>query len=51
MEDLQAFLLAPVKIMQVPFTLWGFTLSFWEIFIYSLLFVTILALVLRYFND
>lgn len=51
MEDLQVFLLAPVKVMQVPFTLWGFTLSFWEIFIYSLLFVTILALVLRYFND
>jgi len=51
MEDLQAFLLAPVKIMQVPFTIWGFTLNYWDIFIYSLLFTVVLVLIVRYFND
>jgi fatty acid desaturase len=30
-EELQAVIQVMVQIMQIPFTIWGFTLSFWDI--------------------
>ena len=31
MEDVRALIDVLVEILQIPFTIWGFTLSFWEI--------------------
>lgn len=31
MEDLKALIDVFVQIMRIPFTIWGFTLNFWDI--------------------
>ena len=37
MEDLAALMTICVDLMKIPFTIWGFTLSWWEILLYSLI--------------
>lgn len=51
MEDFKAFILAPVQIMKVPFTIWGFTLNFWDILIWSLIAGILIWLIVRFFYD
>lgn len=50
MEDFQALVSTVVKVMTVPFTLWGFTLNFWDIMIWSLIAGIIICLIVRFFN-
>lgn len=40
-----------VDIMKIPFTIWGFTLSFWEILIYTLVVPIVLYLIVGFFDD
>ena len=47
MEDLKIVLQAVVDIMKFEFTIWGFTLSFWQIMIWSMIAVVVLWLVLE----
>lgn len=51
MEDFKAVIQATVQIMQQPFTIWGFTLNFWDIMIWSLIAVIILVVIVRFFNE
>lgn len=48
MEDLKALFDALVQIMKVPFTLWGFTLNFWDILLCLLVGGVIIYLVGRF---
>lgn len=50
MEDFAALIRATVGIMQLPFTIWGFTLNFWDIMIWSLVAGIIIALIVRFFD-
>lgn len=51
MEDFKAMIQGAVQIMQIPFTIWGFTLNFWDIMIWSLIAGIILVLIVRFFNE
>nr|WP_325296706.1 hypothetical protein [uncultured Dysosmobacter sp.] len=51
MEDFKAVLQTTVQIMQQPFNIWGFTLNFWDIMIWSLIAGIILVLIVRFFNE
>lgn len=50
MEDLQALISWFVQIMKFPFTIWGFTLNFWDIVLYLLIGSIIIYLIGRFFN-
>ena len=47
MEDLKAVLQAVVDTMKFEFTIWGFTLSFWQIMIWSMIAGVVIWLVLE----
>lgn len=51
MEDFKALVQATVQIMQIPFTVWGFTLNFWDIMLWSLIAGIIFVLIVRFFNE
>lgn len=51
METLQAWLSAVLGIFRVPFTLYGFTFSFWDVFLWSLVASVIIAFIGGTFND
>lgn len=51
MEDLQALIQVIVQIMQIQFTIWGFTLSFWGIMLSLLVGGIVITLIVRFFND
>lgn len=48
MEDLAATLNAAAEIMRLPFTIYGFTLSFWDIMIWSVVAGIIVFLIWRF---
>lgn len=50
MEDFAAMISAVVAVMKFKFTLWGFTLSFWQILIYGMVASIVLYLVWGYFD-
>ena len=50
MSDFAAMIQAVVQLMQMPFTLWGFTLNFWDIMIWSLIAGIIIYLIVRFFQ-
>lgn len=45
MEDLKIVLQAVMDIMKIEFTIWGFTLSYWEILIWSMVALVVIWLV------
>lgn len=45
MEDLQLAISAFVQFMQIPFTIWGFTLSWWDIMLALLIGALIIYLI------
>lgn len=51
MEDFAAVVQSTIQVMQIPFTLWGFTLNFWDIMIWTLIAGIILTLIVRFFNE
>lgn len=51
MQDFAAMIVALVNIMKLPFTIWGFTLSFWDLLIWSLVAGIIGVLIVRFFNE
>lgn len=51
MEDFKAMVGVFVQLMQLPFTLWGFTLNFWDIMIWTLIAGIIITLIVRFFNE
>ena len=50
MEDIKALIDAIVQIMQFPMTIWGFTLSFWEIMLCLIIGGIIIWALGRFFN-
>lgn len=50
-SDLQQFFAATVSLMKTPFTLYGFTFSWWEVFFWSIVAGLIIWFVRRLFND
>lgn len=51
MEDLKALFDACVELMQVPFTIYGFTLSWWDIWIWSMIAGLILWFIVRFLYE
>lgn len=45
MEDFAAMLALPVQLMQIPFTLYGFTLSFWDILLWGMVATVVLWII------
>ena len=45
MEDFAAMLALPVQLMQIEFTLYGFTLSFWDILLWGMVASVVLWIV------
>lgn len=50
MEDLQALISWFVQIMQIPFTIWGFELNFWDITLSLLIGSVIIYVIVRFFD-
>lgn len=50
MTDFAAMIQAVVQLMQTPFSLWGFSLNFWDIMIWSLIAGIIIYLIVRFFQ-
>lgn len=48
MEDLQLVISAVVQLMQMPFTIWGFTLTWWDIMLALLIGALIIYLIGRF---
>ena len=49
--DVLAYLIRlVVDIMKIPFTVWGFTLSLWEIMLYSMVVLIVVYLIVGYFD-
>lgn len=51
MEDFKALVQGTVQIMRIPLTIWGFTLNFWDIMLWSLIAGIIITLIVRFFNE
>lgn len=51
MEDLQALITVIVQLMQIQFTIWGFTLSWWDILLCVLIGSVVIFLLGRFFSD
>ena len=51
MNDFAALISVIVEIMRQPFTIWGFTLNFWDILIWSLIAGIIVTRIVRFFDE
>lgn len=51
MEDLAAVLTLCVDLMKIPFTIWGFTLSWWDILMWFLIASIVIAVLVVFFCD
>lgn len=51
MEDLGALIQLMVQLLKIPFTIWGFTLSFWEIMLSLMVGGIVITLIVGFFND
>ena len=50
MDDFAAMISSVVRIMQQPFSIWGFVLNFWDIMLWSLIAGIIIYLIVRFFQ-
>lgn len=50
MEDVRLLIQTVVQIMKLPFTIWGFTLNFWDIMLCLLIGGIIIYLIVRFFE-
>lgn len=51
MEDLAALITLMVDLMKIPFTIWGFTLSFWDIMLSVGAGGIVIYLIVGFLND
>ena len=51
MEDLKSLIDILVTIMKIPFEIWGFTLSMWEVMLALLIGGVIIELIVRFFDE
>lgn len=51
MDDLKALIDTFIQIMQIPFTIWGFTLSFWDIMLALLVGGIVISLIGGFFRE
>lgn len=51
MGGLQTLVSSVVSVFKVPFTMFGFTFSFWDVFLWSIVAGVILSLVGVFIND
>jgi hypothetical protein len=51
MDSLKNAILLAKKLMDTPLTLWGFTFSFWQIFLWVMVASLVLWFIWRVFND
>lgn len=51
METMQALLSATLGVFQAPFTIWGFTFSWWDVFIWATIAGIVLAFIGGIFDD
>lgn len=51
MEDVKAMIDVLVEILQIPFTIWGFTLSFWEIMLALIIGSIVIGLVWGFLTE
>lgn len=50
MEDFAAMIGGTVDVMKFNFTLWGYTLSYWDILLWSLVAGLVIWLIVGFFN-
>lgn len=50
MEDVRLLIQTVVQLMKLPFTIWGFTLNFWDIMLCLLIGGIIIYLIVRFFE-
>lgn len=51
MSDLQATFAATLNLFKLEFTLYGFTFSFWEVFLFTIVGGILLSFIGRLFGD
>lgn len=51
MESFGAMISLTVDIMKIPITIWGFTFSFWQVFLFSGFMTILAAFIGRMFFD
>ena len=51
MEFLGYLLSFIVDLFKIPFTIWGFEMSLWQILLFSLIVPIVLSLIVGFFND
>lgn len=51
MDALQALISVVVNLMKIEFTVWDFTLSWWEIMLYGMIVSIALYLIVRFLDD
>ena len=50
MEDFAAMLALPVQLLKFEFSIYGFTLSFWEVLLWSMVAAFVLRIVWGFFD-
>ena len=51
MEHLKWLFVAVIEVFKTPFTLYGFTFSFWQIFVWTLVAGLVLYLIWGFFDE
>ena len=51
MEDFGTVLSTSVEVLKTPFTIWGFTLNFWDMGIWMLIASILVVLIVRFLYD
>ena len=51
MENIKAMFDATLAVFQLPFTIYGFTFSFWNVFLFVIVGGMVLSFIGRLFND
>ena len=51
MENVKAMFDATLEVFQIPFTIYGFTFSFWNVFLFVIVGGMVLSFIGRLFND
>lgn len=51
METFTSLLTTAREMMQIQFTLYGFTLSYWDVMIYGMIAVIVGTLIVKFFMD
>lgn len=50
MEDLAEIILVSRNVMDIPLEIWGFTFSFWDVLLWSIVVGIVIFLLVRFFE-